>query len=162
MAKNKTPVTAAIRLLRKEKIEFSHHLYTYEEKGGTEVCARELAVDEHSVIKTLIMEDENKTPLVVLIHGDRQVSTKSLARALGVKTVSPCPPQVADKHSGYQVGGTSPFGTKRTMPVFIERSVLDLPRIYINGGKRGYLIGMDPKEAQRALNATLVDVGIEA
>jgi Cys-tRNA(Pro) deacylase len=160
MAKDKTPVTPAIRLLRAENVPFSEHLYAYEEKGGTAVSARELGVDEHCVIKTLIMEDEAKNPLVVLMHGDRQVSTKELARVMGVKTVSPSTPDQAQRHSGYLVGGTSPFGTRKAMPVFMEETILPLPKIYINGGKRGYLVGLDPKDAARILRPTLVRVGI--
>lgn len=160
MAKDKTPVTPAIRLLRAENVPFSEHLYAYEEKGGTAVSARELGVDEHCVIKTLIMEDEAKNPLVVLMHGDRQVSTKELARVMGVKTVSPSTPDQAQRYSGYLVGGTSPFGTRKAMPVFMEETILALPKIYINGGKRGYLVGLDPKDAARILRPTLVRVGI--
>lgn len=160
MAKDKTPVTPAVRFLRQEKVTFSDHLYPYEEKGGTAVSARELGVDEHCVIKTLIMEDEDKNPLIVLMHGDRQVSTKELARIIGAKTVAPCSPAIADKHSGYQVGGTSPFGTKKTMPVYVEESILVLPKIYLNGGKRGYLIGINPQEVVRLLCPVLVKVGI--
>ena len=160
MPKNKHPVTPAIRLLRREGVAFTDHLYPYEEKGGTAVSARELGVEEHSVVKTLIMEDEHQNPLIVLMHGDRQVSTKELARTIGVKTVAPCLPQVADRHSGYQVGGTSPFATRKAMPVYMEESILQLPRLYINGGKRGYLVGLDPREAVRVLKPTLVKVGI--
>lgn len=160
MAREKTPVTAAIRMLRQHQVSFSEHPYAYEEKGGTTVSARELGVDEHCVIKTLIMEDEAKTPLVVLMHGDRQVSTKELARVLGVKSVAPCAPAVADRHSGYQVGGTSPFGTRKAMPVCMEETILDLPKIYINGGKRGFLVGLDPHEVLRLLRPRLVKVGI--
>jgi len=160
MAKDKTPVTPAVRYLRQEKVTFSDHLYPYEEKGGTAVSARELGVDEHCVVKTLIMEDEGKNPLIVLMHGDRQVSTKELARIIGAKSVAPCSPTIADKHSGYQVGGTSPFATRRVMPVYVEETILALPRIYLNGGKRGYLIGIDPKEVVRLLKAMTVKVGI--
>ena len=160
MSKEKLPVTPAIRVLRKEKVEYTGHLYTYVEKGGTAVSARELGVDEHRVVKTLIMEDEKKNPLVVLMHGDRQVSTKDLARHIGVKTVSPCDPETATRHSGYLVGGTSPFGTRRVMPVFMEETILDLDKIYINGGKRGFLVCLDPKEAARVLKPNLVRVGI--
>src|SRR5512142_535976 len=123
MSKEKFPVTPAVRALRAAGVEFSEHLYAYEEKGGTAVCARELGVDEHAVIKTLIMEDEQKTPLVVLMHGDRQVSTRELARIIGVKSVLPCSPETAQKHTGYLVGGTSPFGTRRAMPVYMEESI---------------------------------------
>lgn len=144
-------------MLREHDVDFTHHPYVYEARGGTEVSARELGVDEHAVIKTLIMEDEKRQPLVVLMHGDREVSTKNLARQIGVKSIAPCAPAVADRHSGYQVGGTSPFGTRRPMPVFMERSIAALPRIYINGGKRGYLVGLAPAEIIRVLHPTLVD-----
>lgn len=160
MAKDKTPVTAAIRQLRQAGVSFTDHLYAYEEKGGTAVSARELGVDDHQVIKTLIMEDENKRPLIVLMHGDRQVSTRELARALGVKTIAPCAPEVANRHSGYLVGGTSPFGTKKAMPVYLEETILDLPRIYLNGGKRGFLVGLDPADVVRILEPTPVQVAI--
>lgn len=154
----KFPVTPAIRVLRQHKVTFTEHLYVYEEKGGTTVSARELGVDERSVIKTLIMEDERRQPLVVLMHGDCEVSTKNLARFLNVKTIAPCSPDVAGKHSGYLVGGTSPFGTKKVMPVYLERSILDLEKIYINGGKRGFLVGMNPRDAQSILQPVLVNV----
>lgn len=160
MAREKFPVTPAIRQLREHNVSFSEHLYAYEEKGGTAVSARELGVDEHCVIKTLIMEDDRKQPLIILMHGDLQVSTKELARVLGVRSVAPCLPSVADKHSGYQVGGTSPFGTRKTMPVYLEESILQLSKIYLNGGKRGFLVGLDPQEVQRTLKPTLVKVGI--
>jgi Cys-tRNA(Pro) deacylase len=160
MAKDKTPVTPAVRLLRQEQVNFTAHPYPYEEKGGTAVSARELGVDEHAVIKTLIMEDDFKNPLIVLMHGDRQVSTRELARIIGARSVSPCAPAVADKHSGYQVGGTSPFGTRKSMPVYLEETTLELPRIYINGGKRGFLVGLDPQDVVRLLEPTLVKVGI--
>lgn len=158
MAKEKEPVTAAVRMLRKYGVEFTGHPYAYEEKGGTAVCARELRVHEHSVIKTLIMEDDAGIPLVVLMHGDRQVSTKDLARAIGVKSVRPCSPEAANRHTGYQVGGTSPFGTRKRMPVYMEKTIPELPKVYINGGKKGYLVGLDPKEAVRLLNPLLVNV----
>jgi len=160
MAKEKFPVTPAIRLLREKKAAFTEHLYAYEDKGGTAVSSRELGVDEHAVIKTLVMEDEAARPLIVLMHGDRQVSTKELARQIGGKTVSPCAPATADKHSGYQVGGTSPFATRKAMPVYLEETIAELPRIYINGGKRGFLIGLEPGELIRVLQPTLVRVGI--
>ncbi len=160
MAKDKNPVTPAIRVLRAAKVDFTDHPYEYEEKGGTAVSARELGVDEHAVVKTLIMEDERKNPLVVLMHGDRQVSTKEMARIMGVKTVAPCAPETALKHSGYLVGGTSPFGTKKAMPVYLEETILELPKIYLNGGKRGFLVGLDPQEVVRLLKPTLVRVGI--
>ena len=161
MSREKAPVTAAIRELRASKVEFSDHLYEYEEKGGTAVSARELGVDEHAVVKTLVMEDESRNPLVVLMHGNLKVSTKELARLIGVKTIAPCNPDAANKHSGYVVGGTSPFGTRRKMPTYMEETILDLPKIYINGGKRGYLVGMDPKEVMRILAPKLVKVGIK-
>jgi Cys-tRNA(Pro) deacylase len=161
MAKDKTPVTPAVRLLRQEQVAFTAHPYAYEEKGGTATSARELGVDEHAVIKTLIMEDDGKNPLIVLMHGDRQISTKELARVIGARSVTPCAPAVADKHSGYQVGGTSPFGTRKAMPVYLEETILELPRIYINGGKRGFLVGIDPQEVVRLLKPTPVKVGIK-
>lgn len=160
MSQDKAPVTAAVRVLRQHKIDFSDHLYAYEARGGTATSSRELGVDEHAVIKTLVMEDDGKRPLVVLMHGDREVSTKNLARHIGVKTISPCSPEVANRHSGYMVGGTSPFGTKRAMPVYMERSILGLPRIYINGGKRGYLVGMDPQAVMAVLSPELVEVAV--
>ena len=149
--------TGAIPVLRKHGVVFSQHTYRYEERGGTAVSSRELGVSEHSVIKTLIMEDENKQPLIVLMHGDREVSTKNLARQIGRKTVTPCAPEVAQRHSGYQVGGTSPFGTRKTMPIFMERSIADLERIYINGGRRGFLVSMTPTELIRVLSPVSVD-----
>jgi Cys-tRNA(Pro) deacylase len=161
MSKDKVPVSPAIRQLRAAGIEFTDHLYEYEEKGGTAVSARELGVDEHSVVKTLVMEDDRKNPLIVLMHGDKQVSTKELARVIGVKTVSPCGPETAARHTGYMVGGTSPFGTRKSMPVYIERTILDLPRIYINGGKRGYLVGLSPAGVVRVLEPTPVNVAVE-
>ena len=158
MSREKAPATTAIRALRAAGVPFTDHPYSYEEKGGTAVSARELGVDEHCVVKTLVMEDESKSPLVVLMHGDRQVSTKELARTIGVKTVTPCSPETAHKHTGYLVGGTSPFGTRKAMPVCMEESILDLPKIYINGGRRGYLVGVDPKDVARVLNPKRVRV----
>lgn len=160
MAKDKTPVTPAIRFLKKEKVSYTDHLYDYEERGGTAVSARELGVQENTVIKTLIMEDENKNPLVVLMHGHLEVSTKKLARLMGVKAIAPCPPETATKHTGYLVGGTSPFGTRKAMPVYMEETIADLPKIYINGGKRGYLVSIDPKELVHLLRPVMVQVGI--
>jgi Cys-tRNA(Pro) deacylase len=160
MAKEKSPVTPAVRALRAAGVEFADHLYSYEEKGGTAVSARELGVDEHCVVKTLVMEDERKNPLLVLMHGDRQVSVRELARTIGAKSILPCTPETAQKHTGYLVGGTSPFGTRRSMPVYMEETILELPRIYINGGKRGYLVGLDPREVVRLLQPVLVKVGI--
>jgi len=161
MSKEKAPVTPAVRQLRAAGIAFTDHLYEYEEKGGTAVSARELGVDEHSVIKTLVMEDDARRPLVVLMHGDRQVSTKELARVIGVKTVQPCNPETANRHSGYMVGGTSPFGMRKPLPMYMERSIAELPRIYINGGKRGYLVGITPADAVAVLEPTLVSVATE-
>lgn len=158
MAKDKTPVTAAVRQLRSEKVDFTDHPYSYEEKGGTAVSARELGVDEHCVIKTLVMEDDHKDPLIVLMHGDRQVSTKELARIIGVKQVTPCSPDTAQRHTGYLVGGTSPFGTRRQMPVYMEAGIAALEQIYINGGKRGYLVAMNPAELVRVLKPIPVSV----
>ncbi len=160
MPKDKLPVTQAVRALRAAGIRFTDHPYAYEERGGTEVCARELNVDEHSVIKTLIMEDDKKSPLIVLMHGDMQVSTKELARLIGTKTVTPCSPETANRHTGYVVGGTSPFGTRRQMPVYMEETIPDLARIYINGGKKGYLVGMDPKDVIKILQPRLIRVAI--
>jgi len=157
----KIPVTMAIRALRAANVAFEPHLYTYQPHGGTRVSAEELGVDEHSVVKTLIFEDEHARPLCVLMHGDREVSTKQLARAIGTKSVAPCAPEVADRHSGYQVGGTSPFGLRRAMPIYMQRSILDLPRMYVNGGARGFLVSLDPRDAERVLAPTLVDVAIE-
>lgn len=160
MGKDKSPVTPAVRQLRADKVDFGDHPYSYEEKGGTAVSARELGVDEHCVIKTLVMEDERKNPLVVLMHGDMQVSTKELARFIGVKLVSPCSPETAQRHSGYQIGGTSPFGMRRQIAVYMEESISRLERIYINGGKRGYLVSMTPGELIRVLKPVPVNVGI--
>ena len=157
MSQEKPPATQAVRVLREHGVAFTSHLYMYEERGGTEASARALGVDEHAVIKTLIMEDETKRALLVLMHGDREVSTKNLARHLGVKTIQPCAPAVADRHSGYQVGGTSPFGTRKAMPVYMERTIAGLPRIYINGGRRGFLVGLAPADVIRMLAPTLVD-----
>jgi len=161
VSKEKTPVTPAVRELRAAGVTFTDHLYEYEEKGGTAVSARELGVDEHAVVKTLVMEDEQRQPLIVLMHGDRQVSTKELARQLGRKAIQPCTPEVANRHTGYLVGGTSPFGTRKQLPVYMERSILGLPRVFINGGKRGYLVGMTPADAARVLKPEPVNVAIE-
>ena len=154
--------TPAIHFLRQHGVAFTEHPYRYEERGGTAVSARELGVDEHVVIKTLIMEDDNKQPMIVLMHGDREVSTKNLARQIGRKTVTPCAPEVAQKHTGYLVGGTSPFGTRKTMPVFLERSIADLDRVYVNGGRRGFLIALAPADLVRSLSPTLVDAALDA
>lgn len=160
MSKDRGPVTPAVRMLRENSVGFTEHLYKYAERGGTAEGARQLGLDEHSLVKTLVMEDELKRPMIVLMHGDQEVSTRELARILGVKRVGPCAPETALKHSGYMVGGTSPFATRKEMPVYIEETIFDLPRIYINGGKRGYLLGIDPKELCRVLKVTPVTVGI--
>jgi Cys-tRNA(Pro) deacylase len=152
--------TPAIHFLRQHNVPFSEHEYRYEERGGTAVSSRELGVDEHVVIKTLVMEDDRKQPLIVLMHGDREVSTKNLARQIGAKSVVPCAPDVAQKHTGYLVGGTSPFGTRKNMPVYVERSIADLDRIYINGGARGFLVSVAPTDLIRTLSPTLVDVAM--
>jgi Cys-tRNA(Pro) deacylase len=154
-------VTNAIRALRHHKVDFTEHPYRYEEHGGTEASARQLRVDEHLVVKTLVMEDESRQPLIVLMHGDRSVSTKELARQTGRKLVRPCDPAVAQRQTGYLVGGTSPFGTHKSLPVFVERSILDLESIYINGGRRGFLVRLAPGELTRVLGAVAVDVAIE-
>ena len=154
--------TPAIHFLRQHGVAFSEHEYRYEERGGTAVSSRALGVDEHIVIKTLIMEDERKQPLIVLMHGDREVSTKNLARQAGRKTITSCAPDIAQKHTGYLVGGTSPFGTRKAMPVFLERSIAELGRIYVNGGRRGFLIALSPSELIRVLSPTLVDAAMES
>ena len=156
MAHLSYPSTAAVRLLRELKLPFSEHLYRYEEHGGTRVCARELEVPEHSVVKTLVMEDEAGKPLVMLMHGDLEVSTKALARQIGAKAVHICKPEVANRHSGYLVGGTSPFGTRKAMPVYVERTILGLERIFINGGSRGFLVALDPAGLAMAVHPTPV------
>jgi Cys-tRNA(Pro) deacylase len=156
MKPSKEPVTPAVRALRAARVPFDGHPYAYIEGGGTAQVARELGVDEHLVVKTLIMEDERANPMIVLMHGDCQVSTQALARVIGVKRIAPCEPAVADRHSGYRVGGTSPFGTRRATPVYCERGIADLPRIYLNGGKRGYILSMATADALRLLAPTLV------
>ncbi len=158
---SKTPSTPAVRLLRERGVAYTEHPYRYEEKGGTGVSSRELGVDEHAVVKTLIFEDDAGAPLVVLMHGDREVSTKALARQLGRKSIQICRPEAANRHSGYQVGGTSPFGTRKAMPVYVERTILALEKIYVNGGSRGFLVGIAPGELVRVLGAQPVDAAIE-
>ena len=160
MDKTSYPVTPAVRLLREKKIAFEPRLYDYKEHGGTARSAAELQVPEHEVIKTIVMQTDDRRPLIVLMHGDREISTKEMARAIGAKTVSPCAPDVAQKHTGYQVGGTSPFGTRRALPVYVEKSIFDLPRIYINGGKRGFLVAIDPNDIKAVLPVTEVQVAI--
>ena len=160
MDRSKYPVTPAVRLLREKGIVFEPHIYAYQERGGTRRSAEELRVDEHSVIKTLVMETESREPLIVLMHGDRDVSTKELARTLGVKTVSPCDPGVAQRHTGYMVGGTSPFATRKMMNVYVEHTIFDLPEVYINGGKRGFLVSIDPVALRTLLPIVEVEVAI--
>jgi Cys-tRNA(Pro) deacylase len=155
------PVTPAVRVLREKKVEFVPRLYDYEERGGTRHSSEALGVDEHAVVKTLVMETEARKPLVVLMHGDCEVSTKQLARSLGVKTVSPCDPQTAQKHTGYMVGGTSPFGTRARLPVYVERTIFELPKIYINGGKRGFLVELEPKDLRILSPLEEVEVAIQ-
>jgi Cys-tRNA(Pro) deacylase len=159
MASTATP---AVHALRRHGLEFTEHEYRYEARGGTAVSARELGVPEHEVVKTLVMEDEAKRPLVILMHGDRDVSTKQLARQLGKKSVAPCAPDVAERHTGYQVGGTSPFGTRKPLPIYMEASVTTLDRIYLNGGRRGFLVRVDPREVAKALDAGLVNVAVDS
>ena len=154
---SETPATA---FLKKNKVAYGEHPYDYEEKGGTRVSSEKLGVEEHVVVKTLVMEDEDKKPLVVLMHGDCDVSTKNLARQIGKKRVEPCKPDVAERHSGYQVGGTSPFGLRKPLPVYVEKTILELERIYINGGRRGFLVSIDPKELVRVVAAKPVEVAL--
>jgi len=158
LKKVKTPVTAAIRALRAAKAEFEEHLYDYVEKGGTRASSAALGVDEHAVLKTLVFEDETGTPLVVLMHGDFEVSTGALAKHLGCKRITPCEPKVAERHSGYQVGGTSPFGLSRPMRLYAESTIQQLPRLWLNGGKRGFLVSMTPAELARTLPLAWVQV----
>ena len=155
------PVTAAIRELRDKQVDFVPHFYEYVEKGGTTESARQLGVDEHSVVKTLIFETNEKKPLVVLMHGDRQVSTKNLARHIGVKSVEPAAPERATRHTGYLVGGTSPFGTRTAMPVYVEATIFELERIYINGGKLGFLVETEPEVLKAVLEIEQVKIAIE-
>ncbi len=154
------PITQAIRFLREKKVEFTPHIYDYVERGGTRESARQLGVDEHAVVKTLVFETNEKKPLIVLMHGDREVSTKNLARHLGVRSVEPVSPEKVTKLTGYQVGGTSPFGTRTIMPVYAERTIFDLDRIYINGGKRGFLIEISPSSLRDVLAISEVEIGI--
>ena len=151
------PITQAIRVLREHKVSFTAHVYDYVERGGTEHSAASLGVDEHCVIKTIVLEDDQKQPLICLQHGDHEVSTKNLARARGCKNVGPCSPDTANRHTGYVVGGTSPFGTRKALPVYMQQTIAELPMIYINGGRRGFLVGMTPGEVQRVLKPILVD-----
>ena len=154
------PITPAVRYLREKKAEFVPHLYDYVEKGGSRESAKQLGVDEHAVVKTLVFETSEKKPLIVLMHGDREVSAKNLARFLNVKAVAPATPEKASKLTGYLIGGTSPFGTKTKMPIYAEKSIFELEKIYVNGGKRGFLIEIDPKVLTDVLDVTEVEVGI--
>lgn len=160
MSAPRVPSTPAVLALRAAGVAFTPHFYTYEERGGTAVSARELGVDEHAVIKTLVMQDESAQPCIVLMHGDREVSTKALARTIGVKRIEPCKPEVAERHTGYRVGGTSPFATRRRMPVYLQDTVPALPGIYINGGSRGFLVGITPQVVIDLLKPELVAVAI--
>jgi len=160
MGNERFPATPAIRVLKASDVPFTLHAYDYEEKGGTGKAARELKVDEHQVIKTLVMEDEKKNPVIVLMHGDRQVSTKDFARAVKVKAIRPCDPKTAQKHTGYRVGGTSPLGIKKPINTYYEASIVDLPAIFINAGKRGLLARLSPKDLIRLIDATPVSVAI--
>lgn len=154
--------TPATQMLRRAGVDFSEHPYDYVEHGGTAESARQLGVDEHAVVKTLVMQDDRAQPLIVLMHGDRQVSTKTLAREIGARSVEPCAPEVAQRHSGYLIGGTSPFGTRKAMPVYVEAGVLELPRIHINGGRRGFLVGIAPAVLVSLLNARPVHCALAA
>lgn len=158
MTKEKVPTTAAIRFLRENRVDFAERPYRYEEEGGTETASNALGVDEHLVIKTLVMEDDQKRPLIILMHGDKQVSTKELARVIGVKSVNPCSPEAAFKHTGYMVGGISPFGTKKRFPVYVEETILSLPEIFINAGRRGLLCEISPADLVRVLRPVPVRV----
>ena len=160
MSKGDYPVTPAVRMLRDQQVGFEPHLYDYQEHGGTARSAAELGVDEHAVVKTLVMETDRREPLIILMHGDREVSTKELARAIGARAVVPCKPDVAQKHTGYMVGGTSPFGTRKPLPVYAERTIFELPKIYINGGKRGFLVSLDPQALKAVLPVHEVAVAI--
>lgn len=159
MAKS-SPSTPAVLMLRRAGVSFTEHLYRYEEKGGTAVAARELGLPEHAVVKTLVMEDEAGRALIVLMHGDREVSTKALARQLAAKSIAPCRPEAASRYTGYLVGGTSPFGTRKPLPVYVERTILDIETVYINGGSRGFLIGLAPADIVRLLSPTPVDAAL--
>jgi Cys-tRNA(Pro) deacylase len=160
MSKEKIPSTPAILELKAKGADFSIHTYAYEEKGGTRVSSAKLGVDEHCVIKTLVMEDESARPLIILMHGDKEVSTKALARFLGVKSIAPCKPDIAHKHTGYLAGGTSPFGTKKPLSIYMEKSIIDLQEILINAGARGLLAKMTPSELVRILKPREVSVAI--
>ena len=152
--------TPAIHALRRHGVPFIEHTYRYEVHGGTRVAARELGIPEHSVVKTLVMQDDDRQPLIVLMHGDREVSTKGLARAIGARTVTACRPEVAERYTGYLVGGTSPFGTRRALPVYVQRTILDLDTVHVNGGRRGFLVALAPQAFVDVLGATPVDVAL--
>lgn len=156
----KSPSTPATRLLRASGVRYSEHFYAYEDRGGTRVAAGSLGVPEHQVIKTLVLEDDAAQPMIVLMHGDLEVSTKQLARAIGRRAVGACSPEAAHRHTGYMVGGISPFGTRKKMPVYVERTILDLETIFINGGSRGFLVGLSPADLARLLSPAPVQVGI--
>jgi Cys-tRNA(Pro) deacylase len=161
MAKDKhTSETPATALLKQHGVAYTEHPYDYVEHGGTGESAKQLGLEEHSVVKTLVFQDQDAKPLIVLMHGDRKVSTKNLARQIGAKSVEPCKPEVANRHSGYLVGGTSPFGTRKAMPVYVEKTILELPRIVINGGRRGYLVGLSPEVLVRLLQVKPVECGL--
>ncbi len=157
---SKAPSTNATRLLRQAGVAYTEHLYRYEEHGGTAVSARELGVPEHAVIKTLVMEDEKGAPLIILMHGDREVSTRELARQVGAKAIHPCKPEVANRHSGYLVGGTSPLGTRKPLPIYAEATLFELERIYLNGGSRGFLVGLAPGDLERVLAINRVQAAV--
>ena len=156
MAKEKVPVTSAVRFLREHQVDFIERPYPYKEHGGTERASKELGVEEYLVIKTLVMEDDEKRPFIILMHGDKEVSTRELARVMGVKSITPCTPETALRHTGYRVGGISPFGTKKPLPVYIEESILSLPKIFINAGKRGFLAEISPLDLAKVLKPTPV------
>ena len=158
MAKVKHPVTPAVRALRAAGVSFEPRPYAYIEHGGTERSAAALGIDEHAVIKTIVLEDENAKPLVVLMHGDRRVSTKKLAQVVGARAIEPCTPAVVTKHTGYLVGGTSPFGTRKPLPIYMQETIAAIPRVAINGGKRGFLVELTPDDIVKVLGPTLVDV----
>ena len=161
MTDTRFPTTAATRFLAEHKVTWQGHVFPYVDKGGTKHSSAQLGVPEHAVIKTLVFEDENKRPLIVLMHGDKMVSTKALARLLGAKSIAPCKPETAEKHTGYKVGGTSPFGTKKPLPVHAQTTIFDLLTLYINGGGRGFLVQITPADLDRALSPVRVDVAID-
>ena len=158
---SKPSETPATSMLKQHGVQYTEHVYAYVEHGGTGVSSSSLGFDEHHIVKTLIFENDKRQPLCVLMHGDRKVSTKELARQIGAKRVAPCTPDDAHRHSGYQVGGCSPFGLRKAMPVYMEKSILEIERIFINGGKRGFLVGISPQEVMRVANATLVSAALE-